>query len=174
MQYTEKPSASNCLFRLTCRGRSVLPGAFSSMKAILPPGRSARRSGTPSQAGLENFSARPPFERTDCTSFASIVFSRMITSHVLKAQKVLYARKYGYCVSITLYFFIFQYIRKVRNKGTGQSIFFDTDGAAAVSVCCSLKRTSQACFPPEPISPNERYSLFHQEHSFGTKTYCGP
>lgn len=134
MQYTEKPSASNCLFRLTCRGRSVLPGAFNSMKAILPPGRSTRRSGTPSRPGLVNFGARPPFVRTACTSFASIVFSRIMTSCVLKTRKVLYTRKCGYCVLVALYSFFFRYIRKVRNTGTRPPVFFGTYGAAAVPI----------------------------------------
>ena len=79
MQYTKKPSASNCLFRLTCKGRSSLPGAFNSMKASLPPGRSTRRSGTPSSPGLMNFGARPPIYLTALTSFASTVFSLMGT-----------------------------------------------------------------------------------------------
>ena len=174
MQYTEKPSASNCLFCLTYRGRSVLPAAFSSMKAILPPGRSTRRSGTPSRPGLVNFGARPPFVRTACTSFASIVFSRILTSCVLKTRKVLYTRKCGYCVLVDLYSFFFRYIRKVRNTGTRPPVFFGTYGAAAVPMRCSRERAEKGRFPSELVPKNGRYSLFHREHSFGTKTYCGP
>ena len=174
MQYTEKPSASNCLFRLTCRGRSVLPGAFSSMKAILPPGRSTSRSGTPSKPGLVNFGARPPFVRTVCTNFVSIVFSRIVTSHVLKTRKALYTRKCVYRVFTALYSFFFRYIRKVRNKGTRLLIFFAAYGAAAVPMRCSHKCAERVWFSPEPVPKNGGYSLFHWEHSLGTKTYCGP
>ena len=161
MQYTEKPSDSNCLFRLTCRGRSVLPGAFNSMKAILPPGRSTRRSGTPSRPGLVNFGARPPFVRTACTSFASIVFSRIMASCVLKTRKVLYARKCGYCVLVALYSFFFRYIRKVRNTGTRPPVFFGTYGAAAVPMRCSHKCAERICFSPEPVPKDVGYSHFH-------------
>lgn len=174
MQYTEKPSASNCLFRLTCRGRSVLPGAFNSMKAILPPGRSTRRSGTPSKPGLVNFGARPPFVRTACTSFASIVFSRIMTSCVLKTRKVLYVRKCGYCVLVALYSFFFRYIRKVRNTGTRPPVYLGTYGAAAVPVRCSHKCAERVCFSTELVPMNVGYGVFHWEHSLGTKTYCGP
>ena len=174
MQYTEKPSASNCLFRLTCRGRSVLPGAFNSMKAILPPDRRTRRSGTPSKPGLVNFSARPPIERTVCTSFSSIVLSRIMTSCVLKTRKVLYARKCVYRVFTALYSFFFRYIRKVRNKGTRLPIFFAAYGASAVPMRCSPERAEKVRFPSELVPKDDRYSLFHLEHSLGTKTYCGP
>ena len=174
MQYTEKPSASNCLFRLTCRGRSVLPGAFNSMKAILPPGRSTRRSGTPSRPGLVNFGARPPFVRTACTSFASIVFSRIMTSCVLKTRKVLYARKCGYCVLVALYSFFFRYIRKVRNTGTRPPVFFGTYRAAAVPMGCSGGGSKVRSCPSELVPQICACLSFHLEHPFGTKTYCGP
>ena len=85
-QKTLKPRLSNCLFRLTCRGRIVLPGLFSSTNPAQPPGKRTIRSGTPSKPGDTNFSARPPIFFAVFTSFLSIVFSftvclRSVTGH---------------------------------------------------------------------------------------------
>lgn len=174
MRYTEKPSASNCLFRLTCRGRSGFPWAFNSMKAILPPGRSTRRSGTPSRPGLTNFGASPPISRTAFTSFDSMVFSRIRISCVLGTPKALYARICVLRVLSVLYSYFFRFIRKVRNTGTREPIFFTTKGAAAVPLGCSRRSSNKRGCPSELVPMLGADAFCHWEHSFGTKTYCGP
>lgn len=72
---TLKPRPSNCRFRLTCSGRIVLPGLFSSTNPAQPPGKRTIRSGTPSKPGDTNFSAIPHMFFAVFTSFLSIIFS---------------------------------------------------------------------------------------------------
>lgn len=77
-QKTRKPSAISCSVRLTCRGRSFLPGAFISTNASRPPGKRTNRSGTPSNPGDMNFGANPPRLFTSVTNFLSTILSRKI------------------------------------------------------------------------------------------------
>ena len=174
MRYTGKPRASNCRFRLTCKGRSALPGAFSSMKAIFPLGRSTKRSGTPSNPGLINLGARPPMIRTAFTSLASMAFSRLSASFVPGTEKSLYARICVFRVLMTSISYIFRYIRNVRNTGTRKPVFLAAHGASAVPMGCSGQGSSVRSCPSEPVPEFCAYPSFHLEHPFGTKTYCGP
>src|SRR5699024_9650719 len=53
----------------------VSPGAFNSTKAILPPGKRTKRSGTPFNPGETNLTASPPRFFTSAANFFSTTLS---------------------------------------------------------------------------------------------------
>lgn len=76
--YTWKPNRRRSLCLASWSGRGFFPGALTSTNAILPPGRSANRSGIPSKPGDTNLTARPPAFLTAVRNFCSMIFSRIM------------------------------------------------------------------------------------------------
>src|SRR5699024_9203126 len=99
--YTRYPKdrSSSCLD--SCNSLAFFPGAFTSTKPILPPGKRTILSGRPSNPGAVHLGQIPPAAFTAFTSFCSTVFSLIYPPISRTAEpKIPYARIYTRCTRL--------------------------------------------------------------------------